>query len=45
VQTRPDRTNPAIRTTFKGLDMFHDVTIKDWDKPQDYGLGKLLKGK
>ena len=44
VQTRPDRMNPAIRTSFKGLDMFHDVTIKDWKNPKGFGLGKLLKG-
>jgi hypothetical protein len=43
VQTRPDRFNPAIRCSFRGLDMFHDVTIKDWNKPQDYGLGKILQ--
>jgi len=42
IQTRPDRLNPTIRCTYKGLDMFHDMTIKDWDKPQDYGIGKLL---
>ena len=44
-QTRPDRLNPAIRCTFKGLEMYEDMTIEDWDKPQDYGLGKLLKRK
>jgi len=44
-QTRPDRLNPTIRCTFKEMEMYHDMTIKDWDKPQDYGLGKLLKGK
>ncbi|HEC66880.1 MAG TPA: hypothetical protein ENI23_16515 [bacterium] len=44
IQTRPDRYNPAIRTTIKGLEMFHDVTISDWTKPKDYGLGKLLRG-
>ena len=44
VQTRPDRLNPAIRCTFKGMEMFHNVTIKDWNNPTDYGIGKLLKG-
>lgn len=43
-QTRPDRMNPAIRTTFKGLEMFENVTIEDYKKPSNYGLGKLLKG-
>ena len=44
VQTRPDKMNPAVRCSIKGLDMFHDVTIDDWTRPHDYGLGKLLKG-
>ena len=44
IQTRPDRFNPAIRCTMRDLEMFHDVTIKEWDKPQNYGIGKLLKG-
>jgi len=44
VQTRPDRFNPAIRCTMRDLPMFTDVTIKDWDNPQNYGIGKLLRG-
>ena len=44
IQTRPDRMNPAIRCSFRDIDMFYDVTIKDWKKPQNYGLGKLLRG-
>ena len=48
VQTRPDRMNPAVRCSLKDkankdLDMFHDVTIRDWSKPGDFGIGKLLK--
>lgn len=43
-QTRPDRLNPAIRCTYRDMDMFHDVTIKDWKNPQAYGLGKILNG-
>lgn len=43
IQTRPDRINPTIRTTSKKLEMFHDVTIKDWNNPQNYGLGKIIK--
>jgi hypothetical protein len=42
-QTKPDRMNPKCRTSFRGLDQFHDVTIKDWNNPENYGLGKLLK--
>lgn len=42
-QTRQDRLNPVIRCTLKGLDMFEDITIKDWNKPEEYGLGKILK--
>jgi len=45
VQTRPDRYNPAIRCTMRDLKMFQDVTIEDWDNPQNYGLGKILRGK
>jgi hypothetical protein len=44
MQTRPDRMNPAIRCTFKGLKMFEDMTITDWKNPTKFGLGKLLKG-
>jgi len=44
VQTRPDRMNPAVRCSFRDLEMFHDVTIEDWTKPTNYGLGKLLRG-
>ena len=44
-QTRPDRINPAIRCTFRGLEMFEDMTIKDWKNPKSFGLGRLLKGK
>ena len=43
-QTRPDRMNPAIRCTFKGLEMYEDMTITDWKNPGKYGLGRLLKG-
>ena len=44
-QTRPDRMNPAIRCTFRDLEMYEDMTIKEWDNPKKYGLGRLLKGK
>jgi len=42
IQTRPDRVNPTVRTSFRDLEMFQDVTIKDWDNRQKYGLGKLF---
>lgn len=44
-QTRPDRMNPQVRCTIRDLDMFHDITIRDWKKPQDYGIGKLCREK
>lgn len=44
-QTRPDRMNPALRCSIKGLDMFQDVTITNWDKPQESGIGKLIREK
>ena len=43
IQTRPDTLNPNSRTSFNNLDMFHDVTIKNFSKPEEYGLGKILK--
>ena len=42
VQTVPDRENPTVRTTLQGLDFEHDVTVEDFSKPTEYGLGKLL---
>jgi len=46
-QTRPDKMNPAIRCTLrrsseKTLDMFEDITIKNWSNPKAYGIGKIL---
>lgn len=43
IQTRNDRECPWVRTSIKGLDFEHDVTIKDFRKPQEYGIGALLK--
>jgi hypothetical protein len=43
IQTRPDRLNPKIRSTIQGLEMYEDVTIGDWKKPEDYGLGKVIR--
>lgn len=43
IQTVPDRITTTVRTSFKGLDPFEDVTI-DWDKdPSEQGLGHLIK--
>jgi hypothetical protein len=42
IQTVPDRITTTVRTSFKGLDPFEDVTI-DWKKPlESQGLGALL---
>ena len=42
LQTKPDRMNPLIRTSIKGLPAFVDVTI-DWNKPvEGQGLGGIL---
>src|SRR6185437_6635319 len=43
VQTQADKLYPTIRTAFKNLDMYEDVTIRDFNRPTDYGLGALLK--
>jgi hypothetical protein len=43
MQTKPDRLNPSVRTAYKDLDQFIDVTIEDWSKPTQYGLGKILQ--
>ena len=44
-QTRADRLNPTIRCTVRDMPMYADMTIQDWRKPQDYGLGKILREK
>jgi hypothetical protein len=41
--TKSNKQNPYIRTSFKNLDAKIDVTIGDFLKPQDYGLGKIIK--
>lgn len=43
IQTSPDRYCPGIRTAFQGLDPMHDVTIGDFSRAQEYGLGKIMK--
>lgn len=44
-QTRQDTLNRTIRCTIKDIPMFADMTIKDFKRPQDYGLGAILKSK
>lgn len=43
IQTRPDRDHPIIRTNLKGLEMYEDVTVADFDHADDYGLGRILR--
>jgi hypothetical protein len=43
LQTAPDVYSEAIRTSFAGLPPKMDVTIKDFSKPQEYGLGAIIK--
>jgi len=43
LQTAPDVYSEAIRTSFIGLPPKMDVTIKDFSKPQEYGLGAIIK--
>lgn len=42
IQTRPSRMNPTVRCSFRGLDMFENATIEDWNNPKAYGLGKII---
>lgn len=42
IQTAPDRLTTCVRTSFKGLSGFEDVTI-DWKKPvEGQGIGRLI---
>jgi hypothetical protein len=42
IMTTPDRITTTVRTSFKGLDPYEDVTI-DWTKPvEGQGLGGLM---
>ena len=44
IQTRPDiRGLQCIRSSFRGLDMYHDVTIQNFDRATEYGIGKILQ--
>ena len=42
--TQPDRYNVKVRRSLPDLDAVVDVTIKDFQSPQNYGLGKLING-
>lgn len=43
MQTVPDRITTCVRTSFKKLTPFEDVTV-DWKKgPRQFGLGKFLQ--
>ena len=43
IQTKPNRQNPNVRTSFKDLDDVVDVTIENFSRRPNYGLGKILK--
>lgn len=44
ILTRPEpRGFQALRTTIKGLDPVVDVTIKDFSRAEEYGIGKMLR--
>jgi len=43
IQTRAERRGlQCIRSSIRGLDPEHDVTISDFDHAKDYGIGKIL---
>jgi GTPase SAR1 family protein len=45
VQTRPaDRGLQTIRSSIRGLEMFEEVTISDFNQPEQSGISKLLNG-
>jgi len=43
LQTAPDNYSEQIRTSFVGLEPKEDVTITDFSRPQDFGLGAIIK--
>lgn len=43
IQTSPDSYSESIRTSYEGLNPKHDVTIEDFSKPWEYGLGKIIQ--
>lgn len=43
VKTRPEKRGlQTIRSSLKNLEMYEDVTIKDFAKPEQFGIGQLL---
>lgn len=42
--TRPQARWPHVRTprSWGQLDLYHDMTIRDWEHPERYGLGALI---
>ena len=46
IQTRPDQRGlQTIRSSVRGLTPFEDVTIADFDNPENYGIGAILNRK
>ena len=43
IRTASDRHSPYIRSTLRGLLPVEDVTIENWEHPERYGLGALIK--
>ena len=43
IQTVPDKYSDYIRTTMRNLEGEEEVTITDWDHPEESGFGQLLK--
>lgn len=44
IQTRPDRMHPIVRNSIEGLGFIEEVTIKNWENPTMFGVGKFLSG-
>lgn len=42
IQTQQDRYNPFLRCSIRNCETVEDVTIGDWGKPEEFGVGKLL---
>ncbi len=43
IQTRPEaRGLQCIRSSLSGLEMYEDVTIPDFSKAEEFGIGKIL---
>ncbi|KKK84684.1 hypothetical protein LCGC14_2780850 [marine sediment metagenome] len=42
-QTKPDRDHPFLRSTLRGILPYEDVTLKDFNHPEEDGMGRILK--